>query len=183
MDWNKNNTNNYDVSISNSSEYEREINMEIYPGEIINVNREESLLFRKINPNGIENLADFDDNYEFKNTKIEKLINSSENINQFIKYNNGQNCINLKENKKQDSLKSKENNEVKSMNSSKSNLSEKSHKKYDTIINDNDSSNLFYSQKNNNLNLKLSSKNIESPINMQMKVNWDSKILSINKRN
>ena len=181
MDWNKNNTNNYDVSISNSSEYEREINMEIYPGEIINVNREESLLFRKINPNGIENLADFDDNYEFKNTKIEKLINSSQNINQFIKYNNGQNCINLKENKKQDSLKSKENNEVKSMNSSKSNLSEKSHNKYDTIINDNDSSNLFYSQKNNNLNLKLSSKNIESPVNMQMKVNWDSKILSINK--
>ena len=51
-EWNKYNTNfienNNDDGFSNISSYEREINMEIYSDENIQINKEENLLYRKL---------------------------------------------------------------------------------------------------------------------------------------
>ena len=168
IDWNNNNRNNnyiYENNneilskslCSNLSSYEREINNEIYPGEIIQTNQEENLLFKKIDINKEENnINEINSDFDYKNTKIKKLLKSYD----------------------KSKLEKYEQKNINDMNNS-SNPSDKIDEKYKLSING-DVANNFYSNKNNCLNIKsnISSKNIESIINIKM--NWDAKTLSIN---
>ena len=170
IEWNKNNTNfvynNQEDSISNNSSFEKEINEEIYPGEEIQVNKEENLLNKKIDLSIEDNLNDYNSDFDFKNTKIEKLLKSFDKIKKKEIHN---------DNDSDNDLYYKE----KIIHNS-SNLSGKN-EDYKILINDNNSSisNHFCSNKNNHLNLNnISSKKMESSINIKM--NWDSNILSIN---
>jgi len=148
---------------SNINSYEKEINIEIYPGEEIEFNKDENLLYKKIDFNPKDNCNDFKD-IEYKNTKLEKLLKSFEDESQ-------------SQSKKDKTLKSKE-------NSSRylSDLKEKDVENSKTSNNDSDSDNTS-TIRNNNINYKSNqtSNNIPSPINnTQQKTNWDSNILSIN---
>ena len=142
---------------NNSSSYEQEVNNEIYPGEKICLKKEENLLFKKININKED--KDKVDNCYFNDLNNSDIIDYKNTvIKKLLKsYKNA----NIKENDKHGILIS-------------SHSSDKKEEKFRMSLND------FYSKKNNCLNAKsnLSSKNIESTINIR--ANWDSKILSIN---
>ena len=169
IEWNKNNTSrmdNKDINednISNVSSYDKAINMEIYPGEIIEVNKEDNLLYKKIDFNieSDNNFNKINSNIEYKNTKLEKLLKSFEHDNYRIKIN-----------QKSDSEDKVQNN---------SDFSDINRKERYKTISDNNSNNSF-TNRNNNLNIKEidSSRNVLSSINNNIKTNWDSKILSIN---
>ena len=148
-----------------SSSYEKEINIEIYPGEAIELNKEESLLHKKINYNTKERNNNFNDNkFEYKNTKLEKLLESFEedyksenkkNKDLISKDISNQNLIDLKDSPK-------ENNKITIAS-----------KLFNNICCDN---------KINDINSKSndSSNSISSPIHTPKRANWDSTIFSIN---
>ena len=122
------------------------------------------LLKKKIDLNKQEKINDLNSSMEYKNSKIEKLLKSCDLSNE--------NCLKEIEHNNKNRSKS-------------SNSSEKMEEKYNNLINENDNDNNsnkfnFCSNRNNFLNIKsnISSRNAESPINL--KTNWDSKILSIN---
>ena len=169
-DYNKNFSNNLNSGkemISDSSSYDRGINIEIYPGEEIELNNEENLLYKKINFISKENNNNELNNkeIEFKNSKIEKLLKSFEKEGKSP--NNKDINLNDKENDKKDFCYINEINEKENIISPKDNIS----------------SNSFCSNKNNSMNLKCnndSSKEISSPINIPRKSNWDLNYLSIN---
>ena len=136
--------------------YKKEINKEIYPGEFIKINKDESLLFKKLNLSSlIEDNSDINNSFENKNTKLQYLLNSFE-----------------KENKN----KISEDKDINDKIESNINIG-----KDKSRISDNVSNN-FYSNKNlinfkNVNNNEESNKNIISLINNQIeernKVNWD----------
>jgi LysM repeat protein len=81
MDWNKMNKDNLidntEDNISKKSSYNKDINIEIYPGEVITVNKEDTLLCKKIDYNSKNKILNKPNNIlESKNSKIEKLLNS-----------------------------------------------------------------------------------------------------------
>ena len=164
-DSNKEKDNNIDKKEMISSSYEKEINIEIYPGETIELNKEENLLYKKVNYNVKENYNNFNNKkFEYKNTKLEKLLESfdeeckspnKKNKDLISKDISNQNLIDLKDSPK-------ENNKI--------------------AIGDGILNNICCDNKNNELNIKsnLSSNSIPSPIHTPKRPNWDSVILTIN---
>ena len=143
--------------------YEKEINMEIYPGEEIEFNKDENLLYKKIDFNLKDNCNDFKD-IQYKNTKLEKLLKSFEDESQ-------------SQSKNEKDINSKENN-----NKYLSDIKENYANNSKVSNNDSDSDNTSIIR-NNNINYKSNqtSNIIPSPINnTQQRTNWDSNILSVN---
>ena len=164
-EWNKHNTNakgnNYDISYSNKTSYEKGINIEIYSNEIIKVNNDDNLLYKKIDLNEKVNVNDLN-SLKYNNNKIESLLNSFEkkSKSESHKYQ----IFNLEKKDKHSSIGS--------------DIKDEQYVK----INNNNSNNKF-SDKSNYLNIKsnISSKNnIVSSLNMEIKENWDSNLLTIN---
>ena len=166
LDWNKmkdaNLIDNTEDNISNQSSYNKDINIEIYPGEVINVIKEDTLLNKKIDFNSKEKIYNkFNCDYECKNTKLEKLLKSLENDG--CEYKINANILDNKEKNNSDSNETNKNNEEESQS-----------------ISDNNSNN-YYTNRHYELHLRggESSKNYLSSINNNKAV-WDLKILSIN---
>ena len=155
--------------LSNKSSYNKEINIEIYPGEVIKVNKEENLLYKKINFNSDDEFNEFGKKtIEYKNSRLEKLLNSFDNDTKSLnskKIKNTEININNNDNSNKNFLS-----DLKETNLEKNKLSSIG------------SSNILLSNKNNVINLKNneSSNNIPSPINTPKKNNWDSNNLFIN---
>ena len=166
MDWNRNNTNlienNKEEIFSNTSSLLKgEINMEIYPDDDeISINKDENLLHKKIDLNKSVNLSQIKYDNEYKNYEVEKLLDS-------FKYE--------ATSKKADNMNTK---------SQKSfNLYEKNTGINRLLIKENKSKKNIVSVKSNEMNNKSyngTSINRLSSLNVRLKTNWDSKILSVN---
>ena len=165
MDLNKMNKDNLidntEDNISKKSSYNKDVNIEIYPGEEIAVNKEDTLLCKKIDFNSKNKILNKPNNIlECKNSKIEKLLNSFDNDKYEYKIN-----YNIIENKGKDDVNSSE-------------TDKNNEEKYKSISDCN--SNNYYTNRHNELHLRAgSSKNYLSSINNNKTV-WDLKILSIN---
>ena len=162
---NKERSHNLDKNDIISSSYEKEINIEIYPGEVIELNKEENLLNKKVNYNAKECNNKFNDNkIEYKNTKLEKLLESFEEDYK-------------SENKKNKDLISKD---ISNHNLIDLKDSPKGNNKI--TIGSGVLNNICYDDKNNDINSKsnISSNSISSPIHTPRRINWDPVILTVN---
>ena len=154
---------NIQNNASNINSYEKEINIEIYPGEEIKFNKDENLLYKKIDFNTKDNCNDFKD-IQYKNSKLEKLLKSFEDESQ--SQSKKDKNLNSKENSNRYLSDLKENDAECSKISNKDSYSDKT-----SII------------RNNKIICKSNqtSNYVPSPINnTQQRTNWDSNILSIN---
>ena len=163
--FNKERSHNLDKNDMISSSYEKEINIEIYPGEVIELNKEENLLYKKVNYNAKECNNKFNDNkIEYKNTKLEKLLESFEEDYK-------------SENKKNRDLISKD---ISNHNLIDLKDSPKGNNKI--TIGSGILNNICCDDKNNDINSKsnISSNSISSPIHTPRRANWDPIILTVN---
>ena len=104
--------NNIEEESDSESFYNKEINKEIYPGEIIKVNKEEDLLFKKVNyiPSS-QRLTELIDSMDNKNSRLQILLKSFEDDNESQtpknKYIDNKIEINYEDNKEKSSLTGK----------------------------------------------------------------------------
>ena len=143
------------------SQIDEQINNEIYPGELIEINQEENLFNKKFNNNSqynIETNLNINSNIETKNRDLERLLNYFDEESKELRNNTLL--------KKSSNYKNKKKEKEKSLKSSKVS---KSGKNFNNVI---------FNQESSSSSSSNSSENGISLINL--KGNWDTNILSVN---